>query len=60
MKKTNHSNDAINKIANICIVVVVIATLLYVLSTVFNAYIDYRIDKFMVDNQVWYRLDECL
>lgn len=60
MKKTNHSNDAINKIVNICIIVVVIATLLYVLSTVFNAYIDYRIDKFMVDNQVWYRLDECL
>ena len=60
MKKTNQSKDNINKIVNICIIIVVITTLLYVLGTIFNSYIDYKIDKYMIDNQVWYRLDECL
>lgn len=60
MKKTNHSNDAFNRMLTIITVIMLACALTYVIVTLFNNYIDYRIDKFMIDNQVWYRLDECL
>ena len=59
-KHYSTKSDKINKIINICLVIVVLGTLLYVASTVFNSYIDYRIDKYMMDNQVWYMLEECI
>ena len=59
MKKTNQSKDNINKTLTIIAFIMLACTLLYVAGTVINAYIDYRVDKYMIDNQVWYMLEEC-
>lgn len=62
VKKTNQakqSSKAIHIIETLLLIAVIL-TLAYVVSTVINAYIDYRIDKYFIDNQVWYMLEECL
>lgn len=59
-KHYSTKSDKINKIINICLLIMLALTLAYIFATVFNAYVDYRIDKYMMDNQVWYLLEECI
>ena len=62
MKQTNQTKQSnkFDKTINVILLIMLGLMLLYVISTVVNGYIDYRIDKYFNDNQVWYLLEECI
>lgn len=58
-KQTKQSNK-LNKAILILEIVFIAIVLVYVVSAMVNNYIDYRIDKYFNDNQVWYLLEEVM
>jgi len=62
MKQTHQTKQSnkLDKTINVILLIMLGLALLYVISTVVNGYIDYRIDKYFQDNQVWYLLEEVI
>jgi hypothetical protein len=62
MKQTNQTKQSnkLNKAILILEIVFIAIVLVYVVSAMVNNYIDYRIDKYFNDNQVWYLLEEVM